>query len=396
MNNKVKLGLKYNWKAFSILVFVNALVGGLLGLERSIMPSFADDKFHLNGYTFLLAFIVSFGFFKAIFNFFAGKWIGHFGRKRILLLGWVLAIPIPFLLIYAPSWEWIVVANVFLGMNQGLAWSTAVIMKMDLVGKHERGFAMGINEFAGYVAIGGGAFVSHWLYTHPTLEINPFFLSICIVALGFVVTLFFVNDTCTFVEEEAFDSKLKLVNNVFQSTSFRDPALRRITQAGLVNNLNDGLLWGVLPVWVSLQGFQGKYAALLIAIYPITWGVFQLFTGKLADRFSKNNLIFFGMTLQAMALLLYSFKGSFNYYLCSGMTMGFGTALVYPTFLASIAERLHPKQRAEGLGAFRFWRDMGYVFGALICGVLLDAFNFPVVFAIIALTTFLSGVYAKI
>lgn len=394
--DNTKLGLRQNWKAFSILVLINALVGSLLGLERSVLPIVANEEFNLNGYTILLTFILSFGFFKAVFNFFAGNWISRFGRKRILVLGWILAIPIPFLLINPPFWSWVILANIFLGMNQGLVWSTAVIMKIDLVGKKRRGFAMGINEFSGYLSVAIGAFISYWIYTNNSIAFSPFYIGFFIIGLGLILSLVFVHETTSFVEIEASQSDLVLFENVFTAVTYNNPKLRRITIAGVINNLNDGLLWGILPVLFMLQSFSGFEAAWLIAIYPATWGVFQLFTGMLADSYSKKNLIFIGMTMQALALILYVFPGTLAYFLLCGVLMGIGTALVYPVFLVSIAENLHPAQRAKGLGAFRFWRDMGYVFGAFTCGVLLDNFNFEVAFVLIAGITFLSGLYAII
>lgn len=371
----IKLGLKENWQQFTILVIVNAFVGGMVGLERTIFPQFASQEFGVESKTAILSFITAFGFAKAFANYYTGKLANRFGRKNLLLFGWILALPIPFILIFASSWSWVVFANSLLGVSQGLTWSSTVVMKIDLVGEKDRGFAMGLNEFAGYFSVGIVAFFTGWIASEFGVTPYPFYLGIGISILGFLFTLFAVKDTTDFVHKESQTDKTTELNHVFYETTIRNKTLSSVTQAGLVNNLNDGMIWGLLPILLFSFAYHTDSIGIITAAYPTVWGIGQLFTGKMSDHFSKKKMLFWGMLLQGIAILLIPFNQEFmNLFFLSSL-LGIGTALVYPTFLATIAQETSPKQRAESIGTFRLWRDLGYAFGAIFSGLIADYFG---------------------
>lgn len=391
MADSVRLGLKENWKQFTILILVNAFVGGMVGLERTIFPSFAELEFGVASKTAILSFITAFGITKAIVNYFTGKLANRFGRKNLLLFGWLLAMPIPFLLIYAPSWNWVIFANVLLGMSQGLTWSSTVVMKIDLVGEKDRGLAMGLNEFAGYFAVGVVAFFTGLIAQTYGITPYPFYLGIGISVVGFLTTLIFVKDTISHVHKESGTNQTRELKNVFIETSFRDKKLSSITQAGMVNNLNDGMIWGLLPILLGTLSFNSQNIGIIVAIYPLVWGIGQLFTGKMSDIYSRKRMLFWGMLLQGIAILIIPYAE--NFYVLAGLSafLGLGTALVYPTFLAAIAHATSPSQRAESIGSFRLWRDLGYAFGAILSGVTADLFGVEYAVLLIGVITILSS-----
>jgi len=391
----VKLGLKENWSQFSILVIVNAFVGGMVGLERTIFPKFAEIEFGVASKTAILSFIIAFGITKAITNYFTGKLANKFGRKNLLLLGWLFAIPIPFILINATSWNWVIFANILLGINQGLTWSSTVVMKIDLVGEKDRGLAMGINEFAGYFAVGVVAFLTGVIAQKYGITPYPFYLGIGISIIGLLLTLFFVRDTRKFVNKEQETTETEKLENVFLETSFKDKTLSSITQAGLVNNLNDGMIWGLLPILLLSLNYNSKDIGIIAAIYPAVWGIGQLFTGKMADIYSKKGMLFWGMILQGLAILLIPFFTNFYQLAIIASILGFGTALVYPTFLSAIAYATHPRQRAESIGVFRLWRDLGYAIGAIVSGIIADLFGVQYAILTIGVITILSSLVIK-
>lgn len=395
MNEKIKLGLKENWVQFTILVIVNAFVGGMVGLERTIFPKFAEIEFGVASKTAILSFIIAFGITKAITNYFTGRLANKFGRKNLLLVGWLFAIPIPFILIYASSWSWVLFANVLLGINQGLTWSSTVVMKIDLVGEKDRGVAMGINEFAGYFAVGVVAFLSGVIAQNYGITPYPFYLGIGISVIGLLVSYFFVRDTRVFVHIEQETTKSSKLDNVFLETSFKDKTLSSITQAGLVNNLNDGMIWGLLPILLISLNYDSKNIGIVAAIYPAVWGIGQLFTGRMADIYSKKRMLFWGMLVQGIAILLIPFFTNFYQLIIIAAILGAGTALVYPTFLSAIADATHPNQRAESIGVFRLWRDLGYAIGAIVSGIIADVFGVSYAVMTIGFITILSSVIIK-
>ena len=395
VKEKIKLGLKENWPQFTILVIVNAFVGGMVGLERTIFPKFAEIEFGIASKTAILSFIIAFGVTKAITNYFTGKLANKFGRKNLLLLGWLFAIPIPFILINATSWNWVIFANILLGINQGLTWSSTVVMKIDLVGEKDRGLAMGINEFAGYFAVGVVAFLTGIIAQKYGVTPYPFYLGIGISIIGLFLTLFFVRDTRKFVNKEQETTETDKLENVFLETSFKDKTLSSITQAGLVNNLNDGMIWGLLPILLLSLNYNSKNIGIIAAIYPAVWGIGQLFTGKMADIYSKKGMLFWGMLLQGLAILLIPFFTSFYQLAIIASLLGFGTALVYPTFLSAIAYATHPRQRAESIGVFRLWRDLGYAIGAIVSGIIADLFGVQYAVLTIGVITILSSLVIK-
>jgi MFS family permease len=395
-SKKVQLGLKENWKQFSILVLVNAFVGGMIGMERTIFPEFADLQFGIASKTAILSFIIAFGITKAITNYFTGRLANRFGRKNLLLIGWLFAIPVPFILIYATHWNWIVFANVLLGINQGLTWSSTVVMKIDLVGEKDRGLAMGLNEFAGYFAVGIVAFLSGYIANRYGITPYPFYIGVFIAIIGFILTLFFVKDTRKFVHKESKTDTTEKLTNVFMETSFRNKSLSSITQAGLVNNLNDGMIWGLLPIMLFSFNYNTESIGIITAIYPAVWGIGQLFTGKMSDIYSKKKMLFWGMLLQGIAILFIPYSSNFYVLASISIILGLGTALVYPTFLSAIAESTNPNQRAESIGTFRLWRDLGYAIGALISGITADLFGIEYAIILIGILTIASSVIIKI
>ena len=396
MKEKVKLGLKENWLQFTILVVVNAFVGGMVGLERTIFPKFAEIEFGIASKTAILSFIIAFGITKAITNYFTGKLANKFGRKNLLLLGWLIAIPIPFILINASSWNWVVFANILLGINQGLTWSSTVVMKIDLVGENDRGLAMGINEFAGYFSVGVVAFLTGFIAQKYGVTPYPFYLGIGISIIGLLLTLFFVRDTQKYVTIEQQTTQTNEFDNVFLETSFKNKTLSSITQAGLVNNLNDGMIWGLLPILLVSLKYDAKSIGIIAAIYPAVWGIGQLFTGKMSDIYSKKGMLFWGMLLQGFAIVLIPFFTSFFQLAIIASFLGLGTALVYPTFLSAISYATNPMQRAESIGVFRLWRDLGYAIGAIVSGLIADLFGVQYAILTIGCITILSSIIIKL
>lgn len=372
---EVRLGLRENWRQFTLLVIVNAFVGGMIGLERTIIPQIAEADFGLAARSAILSFIVVFGVTKAITNYYTGTLANRFGRKNLLVMGWLIGLPVPLMLIYAPSWDWIIAANVLLGVNQGLTWSSTVVMKIDLVGEKERGFAMGLNEFAGYVAVAIVAFLTGWIASTYGLRPYPFYLGIVLAVAGLLFSWLFVKDTHKHVLLEATSSLVPKLKKVFWDTTWRHKNLGSVTQAGLVNNLNDGMVWGLLPLLLVSKGFDLRDTGIIVATYPAVWGVGQLFTGKLADRYCKKTLLFWGMFLQGIALLGMIGAQSFRDFLILSFLLGLGTAIVYPTFLAAISNFTHPDQRPKSIGVFRLWRDLGYAIGAVLTGIIADQYG---------------------
>jgi len=388
----IKLGLRENSAQFTLLVIINAFVGGMIGMERSVLPQLAESLFGISSKTAMLSFIVAFGITKAICNYFTGKMANKLGRKNLLIIGWLFGLPIPFVLIYAPDWNWVVLANVLLGINQGLSWSAAVMMKIDLVGEKNRGLAVGINEFAGYLSVGLVAFFTGWIAAEYGVRPYPFYLGIAFSILGLLLTVFLLKDTRQHVSIEQETNQRALLQSVFWDTTFRHPSLGAVSQAGLVNNLNDGMIWGLWPLILLSKGFDLAEVGLLSAIYPVTWGLSQLLTGRLSDLYPKKQLLFWGMLLQGLAILVLVWANGFYAFMAIGLLLGIGTALVYPTFLNAISTLTNPAQRAESLGIFRFWRDSGYAVGALLTGFLADLWNTESAVLAIGLVTVLSAI----
>ena len=394
--NSPQLGLRANLGQFSLLVLVNAFVGAMVGMERSILPAIAEEEFHLAARTAILAFIVVFGFSKALTNYFAGRFSDVYGRKVILIAGWIIAIPVPFLLMWAPSWNWILLANLFLGISQGFTWSTTVIMKIDLAGAQNRGTAMGINEFAGYFAVGLAALATGWIATNYGLRPQPFFLGVVFVVAGLLLSLLVIKETKGHATHEAsMNHKLSEVlpsqKEIFWQTTWRNPNLSAISQAGMVNNLNDGMAWGLFPLVFASAGMSFAQIGALAAIYPGVWGICQLFTGTLSDRIGRKWLIVAGMWVQAFAITFIILFDTFAWFVVAAVLLGVGTAMVYPTLLAAIGDIVNPAWRASTVGVYRFWRDMGYAFGALLSGVIADIFGAANAIWSVAVLTFLSG-----
>jgi len=389
--DNIQLGLKENWKQFSLLVIINAFVGGMIGLERSVFPQLAEQEFGISSKTAIFSFIIAFGITKAICNYFTGRLANKIGRKNLLVVGWLFALPVPFILIYATNWNWIVFANILLGVNQGLTWSMAVIMKIDLVGSKKRGLAVGINEFSGYVSVGIVAFLTGYIASTYGVRPYPFYLGIMFSILGLFLSIFLVRDTKFHVKNESIKSNIPLLKNIFTNTSFTHKSLSGITQAGLVNNLNDGMVWGLLPLLLFVKHFSQTNIGILTAVYPTVWGLCQLFTGKLSDIYSKRLLMFWGMLLQSFAIIALIWANSFLHFTIIGILLGIGTALVYPTFINAISDYTHPTQRAESLGTFRFWRDLGYATGALLTGIIADNFGLEASILAIGLLTVVSA-----
>lgn len=391
----IQLGLKENWQQFTILVIVNAFVGGMIGMERSIFPEFADIKFGVASKTAILSFITVFGITKAFTNYFTGRLANRFGRKNMLLSGWLLAIPVPFILMNAGSWNWVIFANVLLGISQGLTWSSTVVMKIDLVGEKERGLAMGLNEFAGYFAVGLVAFLSGYVAHRYGITPYPFYIGVFISIVGLLMTIFLVKDTRVFVHKESVTDNTEQLSHVFLETTFKNKTLSSIAQAGLVNNLNDGMIWGLFPIVLLSLKYDTESIGIITAIYPAVWGLGQLFTGKMSDVYSKKAMLFWGMLLQGVAILFIPVSKSFLQLAAISTVLGLGTALVYPTFLAAIAQATSPKQRAESIGTFRLWRDLGYAFGAIISGITADLFGVEYAILLIGILTIVSSLIIK-
>jgi MFS family permease len=387
----VQLGLKENWKQFTLLVIINGFVGGMVGLERSILPRIAEAEFHMAVKTAILSFIVVFGTVKAITNYYTGALANRFGRKKLLVTGWIIGIPIPFILMFAPSWSWIIAANVLLGINQGLTWSSTVVMKIDLVGEKQRGFSMGLNEFAGYIAVALIAFLTGWIASEYGIRPYPFYIGIALVFLGLMGSIYFIKDTRHHVEKETISNTIPRLKNIFWDTTLKNKNLGSVTQAGLINNLNDGMVWGIFPILLATKGFTIGEIGFITAIYPAVWGIGQLFTGKMADKFCKRDMLYIGMILQAIALIVLIWANTMLYFIILSSFLGWGTAMVYPTFLATVAENTNPQDRAKSIGIFRLWRDLGYAIGAILTGIIADLISINASILFIGLLTLLSS-----
>lgn len=387
------VGLRANLGQFLLLMLINAFVGGMVGLERTVVPLLGTQVFHLVQSTAITSFIISFGITKALINLLSGALADRFGRKKILVLGWLFGLPVPFLLIFAPSWEWIAFANILLGINQGLAWSMAVVMKIDLVGPKQRGLAVGLNEFAGYLAVGVTALATGYLASVYGLRPVPFYLGIGYAALGLVLSALFVRDTRDLVPKAAASSTLPF-GEIFARVTWKDRRLLGASQAGLVNNLNDGMSWGLFPLYFAASGLDVVHIGVLKFIYPAVWGLMQIATGPLSDFIARRLLIGAGMVLQGIALAMTLLGTSFSLWLVATVLLGLGTALVYPALIAVVSDAAEPDWRARALGVYRFWRDMGYAVGALLSGIIADILGFAPAIGAVATLTIFSGLIA--
>jgi MFS family permease len=393
---RVALGLKANWQQFSLLVLINAFVGGMVGIERTVVPLIGSEEFDIASTTLVVSFIVSFGVVKACANLVSGQLADRWGRKRVLVLGWLFGLPVPFMIIWAPSWNWVIAANALLGVSQGFAWSMTVIMKVDLVGPKGRGLAVGLNEFAGYLAVGVTAFLTGYLAAQYGLRPVPIWLGVGYAVIGTVLSILLVRDTREHVRLETAnhpkaESALSF-REIFALTSFGDRNLFAASQAGLVNNLNDGMSWGVFPLFFAANGLGVERIGILKAVYPAAWGVLQVVTGPLSDRWGRKGLIVGGMWLQAGALFMTAFTREFGWWLVASLLLGLGTAMVYPSLIAAVSDASHPSWRARSLSVYRFWRDLGYAIGALSAGIIADLFGLAWAIGAVAALTFLSGV----
>ncbi len=393
-----RLGLRENLAQFSLLVIVNAFVGAMVGMERAILPPIAEQDFQLAARTAILSFIVVFGVTKALTNYLAGRLSDRYGRKHVLVAGWIVAAPVPFLLMWAPTWSWVLAANALLGVSQGLTWSTTVIMKIDLAGAKDRGLAMGLNEFAGYFAVAGSALATGFIAARYGLRPEPFYLGVVFVCVGLFLSAVLVKETRHHV---AVESKLSgelppegqpTQREIFLRTSLTDRNLSSVSQAGLVNNLNDGMAWGLFPLFFVAAQMSLEQVGMLAAIYPATWGMAQLATGAWSDRIGRKWLIAWGMWVQAAGIAVVILSRGFAGFAAGAVLLGIGTAMVYPTLLAAIGDVAHPTWRASSVGVYRLWRDLGYAIGALLAGIAADAFGLPVAMWIIAALTFGSGI----
>lgn len=407
----VTLGLRANRTQFWLLVLVNAFVGAMVGLERTVLPLIAEAEFGIVSRRAVLSFIVAFGLVKAASNLLAGRLGDRYGRKRLLLAGWLIGLPVPLLVMWAPAWGWIVFANVLLGINQGITWSTTVVMKIDLVGAERRGLAMGLNEFAGYLAVAASAFATGEIASRFGLRPEPFYMGVAFAAAGLALSLFFVRDTMEHVrhEEALHDGTVNRptrpassvegtlgIRQVVARVSWSDPALSTASQVGLVNNMNDGLAWGLFPIFFTAAGLSLRAIGVLAFVYPATWGVVQLATGAWSDRVGRKRLIVAGMLLQGAALVTIVLVHGFTAWLLATAALGLGTAMVYPTLLAAIGDVARPSWRASAVGVYRLWRDSGYAAGAVLAGILADAFGMDVAIAMIGGMTAASGIIAAV
>jgi MFS family permease len=391
----IQLGLLANWRQFSLLVIVNAFVGAMLGLERTVVPLIAADEFGLTSVSVTLTFIISFGIVKALANLFAGRSADRIGRKPLLVTGWLIGLPVPLIIMLAPSWGWVVFANLLLGVNQGLCWSAAVIMKVDLVGPVERGRATGLNEFAGYLAMALSTAVAGWIAAQTALRPYPFYLGIAFAVSGLLLSLLFVRETRQYARQEAAQhqqpSEPLSFWAIFRRVSWQDKAFFSLSQGGLVNNLNDVVIWGLLPLLAVSAGISIEQAAALGGTYLGMWGISQLVTGPLSDRVGRKPLITGGLWVQTVGIALFALSAGEFAWLLAAAIMGVGTGMVYPTLLAAISDLAHPEWRASALGVYRLWRDSGYAFGALVGGILADIFNIQMAVLVIAGITAVAG-----
>jgi MFS family permease len=398
--SSVRLGLKENWPQFALLVLINAFVGGMVGIERTVVPLIGSEEFKISSTTLVVSFIVSFGVVKACANLVSGQLADAWGRKRVLILGWLVGLPVPFMIMWAPSWGWIIAANALLGINQGLAWSMTVIMKIDLVGPKSRGLAVGLNEFAGYLAVGLTAFLTGYLASKYGLRPTPIYPGVAYAVLGTALSILLVQDTREHVRLETAahpqQSAPISFREIFLLTSFRDRNLFAASQAGLVNNLNDGMSWGIFPLFFASFGLHIDRIGILKAVYPATWGILQIATGPLSDRWGRKGLIVAGMWVQAAGLFLTAATTHFEWWLVGSLLLGVGTAMVYPSLIAAVSDASHPSWRARSLSVYRFWRDLGYAIGALSAGLIADLFGMVWAIGTIGAVTFLSGVVVAV
>ncbi|VVE50871.1 MFS transporter [Pandoraea cepalis] len=399
----VRLGLRENLGQFSLLLLVNAFVGAMVGQERSILPAIAEQDFHIAAKAAILSFIVVFGVTKALTNYFAGRLSDRFGRRHVLVAGWLVAVPVPFALMWAPDWNWMVAANVLLGVSQGLTWSTTVIMKIDLVGPRQRGLAMGLNECSGYLAVAGSALATGWIAAHFALRPEPFYPGVVYVAAGLLLSVLVVRETRGHVTHElrahhrAMAGETRLTQGeIFRRTSLTDRNLSSVSQAGLVNNLNDGMAWGLFPLVFAAAGMSLAQIGILAAVYPAVWGITQIFTGALSDQIGRKWLIVYGMWLQAMGIATIALTARYLVFGLGAVSLGIGTAMVYPTLLAAIGDVADPAWRASAVGVYRLWRDLGYAVGALLAGFTADLFGVAAAMWLVAALTFLSGAIAAV
>lgn len=392
----ISLGLRANWRQFSLLVLVNAFVGGMVGLQSTVVPLIGSQEFKIASTTAVLSFIVSFGIIKAVANLVSGHFADVYGRKHMLVLGWLVGLPVPFMIAWGPSWGWVVAANALLGINQGFAWSMTVIMKVDLVGPKSRGLAVGLNEFAGYLAVGATAFLSGFIAQRYALRPEPFYLGIGYAVLGLALSILFVRDTRHHVGHEISHhhgsvSETIAFWEVFRRASFGDRNLFAASQAGLVNNLNFGMSWGIFPLFFASFGLAVARIGIVNSVYPAVWGVLQTVTGPLSDRLGRKGLIATGMWVQGGGLFLMASTRSFGWWLLASALLGLGTAMVYPTLIAAVADASHPSWRARSLSVYRFWRDLGYAIGALCAGAIADTLGLSSAIKIVAALSILSG-----
>src|SRR5438874_1528616 len=391
----VRLGLRENWPQFALLVATNAFVGGMVGLERTVVPLLGANVFRITSTTIIVSFIVTFGVVKAFSNLVSGHLADAYGRKHMLVFGWLVGLPVPFMLAWGPSWGWVVAANALLGINQGFAWSMTVIMKVDLVGPKSRGLAVGLNEFAGYLAVGVTAFLTGYLAAQYGLRPVPIYLGVGYAFFGAVLSVLLVRDTRGHVRLEVGNSSHETAAigfwQIFALTTCRDRNLFAASQAGLVNNLNDGMSWGIFPLFFTAFGLGVERIGILKAVYPATWGILQVATGPLSDRWGRKGLIVAGMWIQSAGLFLTAATRQFEWWLVGSLLLGLGTAMVYPTLIASVSDASHPTWRARSLSVYRFWRDLGYAIGALSAGIIADLFGMAWAIAIIGAVTFASG-----
>jgi MFS family permease len=393
---KIRLGLRANWRQFALLVVVNAFVGGMVGVERSTLAPLAEHDFHLASRAAILSFLISFGLVKAASNFIAGRLADRFGRRAVLLVGWVAALPVPAMIILAPSWDWVVAANVLLGLNQGLAWSTTVNMKIDLVGPLRRGFALGLNEASGYLAVSVAAAAAGFLAANSGIRPAPYLLAESLAVCGLLLSLL-TRETAGHVElESAGAVRTGSLGKLTVDVSFRDRTMSSACQAGLVNNLNDGMAWALLPLFFTAHGLGLREIGVLAAAYPAIWGAGQLGTGWISDHMGRKPLIVAGMLLQALAIAGFVILPGFNWWLAESVLLGVGTALVYPTLLAVISDAARTPDRATSVGIYRFWRDSGYAVGAIVAGLIADAAGFQAAIITVAVLTGISGLLVAI
>ena len=392
-----RLGLRENLGQFWLLVLLNAFVGAMVGLERTVLPLLGEQEFGLSSKTAITSFIVSFGVTKAVLNLVAARVSDRVGRKPVLVVGWLFALPVPFLIIHAPTWGWIDLANVLLGANQALAWSMTVIMKIDLVGPRRRGLALGLNEFAGYFAVGAMSWITGYLAGHYALRPQPFYLGIAISVAGLLLAILAVKETRAHVALEASSggsaplTRQPSLAQIFHVTSLGNVSLFAACQAGLINNLNDGMSWGLYPLFFAAHGLGVQRIGVVKAVYPVVWGVLQVATGPLSDRIGRKSLIAWGMVVQAAGIWLTVTEPAYGAWITGAALQGLGTAMVYPTLLAAITDHAHPSWRASSLGVYRFWRDLGYAIGALLSGLIADAVGLEAAIHVVAALTLMSG-----